>query len=92
MKLMRKAGMCFFALVLFFSLALPLGAEVAGKVSINEATVEQLAEVKFIGPAIAARIVEHRTEQGPFGELDELMKVRGIGPKVFEKIKDQLTI
>ncbi|MFO7783010.1 MAG: ComEA family DNA-binding protein [Thermodesulfobacteriota bacterium] len=92
MKAMRKAGMCCLVLALTLVVALPLNARESGKVNVNEATVEQLAEVKFIGLSIAERIVEYRTEVGPFGELDDLMKVKGIGPKTFEKIKDQLTI
>lgn len=92
MKAIRKTGVCCLVLALALVLALPLNAQETDKVNINEATVEQLAEIKFIGPAIAERIVEYRTEEGPFGELEDLMKVKGIGQKTFDKIKDQLTI
>ncbi len=92
MKATRKAVMCCLVLALALVTALPLNAQESGKVNVNEATVEQLAEIKFIGPAIAERIVEYRKEMGPFGEIEDLMKVKGIGPKTFEKIKDQLTI
>jgi competence protein ComEA len=79
-------------LVLTLASVPALYAEEAGKVNINEATVEQLAQVKFIGPAIAERIVQYRKDSGPFGSLEDLMKVKGIGAKTFEKIKDGLTL
>ncbi len=92
MKAMRKAVVYCLVLGFVLVMALPLNAQESGKLNVNEATVEQLAEIKFIGTAIAERIVEYRTEAGPFGELEDLMNVKGIGPKVFDKIKDQLTI
>jgi comEA protein len=92
MKNLKKAGMCCVLLVLALSFVPALHAEDPVKVSINEATVEQLAEVKFIGPAIAERIVQYRKDSGPFGSLEDLMNVKGIGSKTFEKIKDGLTL
>ena len=92
MSKLKKAGMCCVLLVLALSFVPALHAEESGKVNINEATVEQLAEVKFIGTAIAERIVQYRKDSGPFGSLEDLMNVKGIGSKTFDKIKDGLTL
>lgn len=64
----------------------------AGKVDLNKATVEQLTTLPGIGPAIAARIVQHREKQGAFGSVEELMNVRGIGEKSFEKLRPYVTV
>lgn len=66
-------------------------AEVSGKIDINTASVEQLAELKGIGPAIAGRIIDYREANGEFQSIGELVNVRGIGPKTFENIKDRIT-
>jgi competence protein ComEA len=72
-------------------LALPLYAGETGKVNINKAGVEELTQLKNIGRVIAERIVERR-ESEPFRKPEDLMKVKGIGPKVFEEIRDQITL
>ena len=64
----------------------------AGKVNINTATVEQLTTLPGVGPKLAARIVEHRQKAGGFKSAQELMNVRGIGEKNFEKIQGYLTV
>jgi competence protein ComEA len=92
MKTMTKAGIYCMLLTLALVLAPALHADESGKVNVNKATLEELTEVKFIGPAIAEGIVEHREESGPFEALEDLMEVKGIGPKTFDKIKDSLTL
>jgi len=64
----------------------------AGKVNINTATVEQLSVLPGVGPKLAARIVEHRQKAGAFKSVQELMNVKGIGEKNFEKIQGHLTL
>ena len=64
----------------------------AGKVNINTATVEQLTTLPGVGPKLAARIVEHRQKAGGFKSAQELMNVKGIGEKNFEKIQGYLTL
>ena len=56
-------------------------------VNINSATLEQLVTLPRIGPAIGQRIIDFRTEHGPFKKLEDLMNVRGIGAKTFENLK-----
>jgi competence protein ComEA len=62
------------------------------KINLNSATVEQLRSLPGIGPAIGKSIVEHRTKAGKFNRIEEIMKIKGIGEKKFQKIKDRLTI
>jgi competence protein ComEA len=63
-----------------------------GKLSLNQATAEQLDSLPGIGPALSERIVAHRQSIGSFRSIEELTDVSGIGPKLFSKIRDQLTI
>ena len=53
----------------------------AQAIDINTATVEQLEGLKGIGPKKAAAIVKYREANGPFGSIDDLAKVPGIGKK-----------
>ncbi len=64
----------------------------AEKVDINTADEEGLAELPGIGPVLAGRIVEYRESNGPFGSADELMEIEGIGPKILEGLRDQISI
>ena len=61
-------------------------------VNLNEATIDDLTALPGIGVKTAQAIVEFREENGLFKTTEELMNVRGIGSKKFEKIKDKLTI
>jgi competence protein ComEA len=62
------------------------------KINLNSATVEQLQSLPGIGPATAKNIVEHRTKAGKFNRIEEIIKVKGIGEKKFQRIKDRLTV
>jgi competence protein ComEA len=62
----------------------------AAAVDVNTATIEELVKVPGIGDALAARIVEFRTKNGPFERVDDLLKVRGIGEKSLEKLRPHL--
>lgn len=63
-----------------------------GKVSINQADASQLDSLPGVGPAIAARIISHREQNGPFRSLAALKDVSGIGEAVFAKIEDLITL
>jgi competence protein ComEA len=60
------------------------------KPSLGSATVEQLDEIDGIGPTLAERIVEYRTQNGGFGSIDELQDVDGIGEKRLETLREAL--
>ena len=70
----------------------PGGMAIVGKVNINAASVVELDALPGIGPAIAQRIVDYRTENGDFETAEDLMNVKGIGPATFEKLRDQITV
>jgi competence ComEA-like helix-hairpin-helix protein len=63
-----------------------------GKVDINTATQQELEGLPRIGPKTAALILEHRTRYGPFRSTEDLMNVRGIGEKTFERLADRITV
>jgi len=80
--------------VLAFSLSYAQNQPKAGatKININTATVTELQTLPRIGPKVAQRIVDYRTQNGPFKKVEDIMKVRGIGEKVFNQIKDLITV
>ena len=80
------------ALVLTTGPAFAAAQAPAGKINLNTATVSQLEDLPGIGPALAARIVEHRQKNGAFKSVDDLMAVKGIGEKNFSKIQGSLTV
>lgn len=67
-------------------------AEPAGKVNLNQASLEQLAYLPRVGPALALRIADFRKENGAFKTVEDLMLVRGIGEKTFALMKPYLTL
>jgi len=75
--------------------ALPFGrvhaAGGAGRVDLNSASVEELAQLPGIGPAKAQAIVSHRSTD-PFRRPEDLRNVKGIGDKLYEQLKDQITV
>lgn len=65
--------------------------EATQMVSLNTASAEELSTLSGIGPAMAARIIEYREENG-FSALEDLMNVKGIGEKTFEKLRDHICL
>lgn len=61
-------------------------------VSINASSLEELDQLNGIGPAIAQRIIDYRLEFGIFQRLEDLMNVKGIKEKLFEKVKDAICL
>jgi len=62
------------------------------KIDINRAEPWLLESLPGIGEVLAQRIVDYRSENGPFKRIEDLLKVSGIGPATFEKIKDYITV
>ena len=67
-----------------------VGKEV--KVNINTATVEELKTLKGIGEKKAEAIIEYRKKNGSFKNKEELMKVRGIGKKLYESFQERVIV
>jgi competence protein ComEA len=65
--------------------------ELNEKVSLNNATEDQLISIPFIGPKKAMAIMKYR-EKKAFKNVREIMKIKGIGPKIYNKIKELIKI
>ncbi|MCX6556496.1 MAG: ComEA family DNA-binding protein [Candidatus Aminicenantes bacterium] len=61
-------------------------------VNINTADAAQLIELPRVGPKLAQRILDYRKSNGNFKRVQDLMKVKGIGEKVFAKLQPLITI
>lgn len=59
-------------------------------IDLNLAAKSDLVKLPRIGPAIAQRIIDYRTEHGKFKSLDEVKNVKGIGVKTYENIRRYL--
>jgi len=67
------------------------GAAWAGdKIDVNTATAVQLQSVKGIGVKTAAAIIAYRQVHGAFKDIDDLVKVKGIGKKKLARFEDEL--
>jgi competence protein ComEA len=56
-------------------------------IDINQATVADLDRLPGVGPSTARAIVDHRTRNGPFASVDDLLAVRGIGPAKLAELR-----
>ena len=63
-----------------------------GLVNLNAASVAELDELPGIGPQTAQAIVEHRTRNGPFLSVEELLDVRGIGPSKLAALRERVRV
>ena len=80
--------------IVVFSLASAYAQSAApkAKVNINTASASELETLPRVGPKVAQRIIDFRTKNGNFKKVEEIMKVQGIGEKVFENIRDLITV
>lgn len=79
------------SLVLLFCLACP--AVYAEKLNINTADVQMLADgMTGVGMKRAQDIVTYREQNGMFESIEDLINVKGIGPKTLEANRDNLTL
>lgn len=65
---------------------------VSQKISINSASYEELLKLNGIGQSRAEAIIEYRTKNNGFKQIEELMNIDGIGQALFDKIKDDITL
>ncbi|WP_349862407.1 helix-hairpin-helix domain-containing protein [Leifsonia sp. WHRI 6310E] len=68
------------------------GGAAAGLVNLNTAGQAELETLPRIGPALAQRILDWRAANGRFSATTDLLKVTGIGDKVFEGLKDRVSV
>ena len=79
-------------ILLIGMLGVPVFLMAAEKINLNTATLEELMTLERIGPKHAQAIIDYRQTNGPFEKIDDIMKVKGIGPKTFEANKDKLAV
>lgn len=72
--------------------ATPSPGSSSALVEINTAGAAELVSLPGIGPALAQRIIAYRGEHGAFGRIEELLDVRGIGPKLLDKIRSKIRV
>jgi competence protein ComEA len=66
----------------------PAATPAGRKINLNTATLEELDSLPGIGPVLAQRIIDYRETYGPFQSVDDLLRVKGIGPALLENIRD----
>jgi competence protein ComEA len=64
----------------------------AAPLDLNTATAGQLDQLPGVGPVLAQRIVDYRTQHGGFRSVDELRQVSGIGEAKFADVKDLVRV
>jgi competence protein ComEA len=85
-------GLAAVVLAISFASAYAQSTAPKARVNINTAPASELETLPRIGPKVAQRIVDFRTKNGNFKKVEEIMKVQGIGEKVYEQIKDLITV
>ncbi len=63
----------------------------SGPVDLDVASASEIEALPYVGAALAARIVADRDARGPFGSLDGLTRVRGVGPSLARKLQPHVT-
>jgi len=63
----------------------------AGPVDLDVASVKEIEALRHVGPSLAKRIVADRDSFGPFGSMEGLRRVKGIGPSMVEKLDSSVT-
>lgn len=69
-----------------------VGESQASLININTAEEAELANLPGVGPKKAAAIIQYRVQVGAFTSVEELLEIKGIGPKMLEKLKSKVTL
>jgi len=62
------------------------------RINPNLASIEELDSLPGIGPVLAERIVKYREENGSFEQIEDMLKISGLGPKMIRKIEPYLLV
>ncbi len=92
MKRAKMALLTTITVALLMSWVVPSLVADMNKVNINEATLEELVALDGIGEKVAAKVIAFRKKNGPFQKPEDLMMVKGIGQKMFDKNKDRIVV
>jgi comEA protein len=92
MKRSRKVAVGLLCGLLFLGTGVRAAESGSGaKVNLNTASAAELATLPGIGPSKAQAIVDQRAK-APFASPDDLRKVKGIGDKLYDSIRERITV
>lgn len=60
-------------------------------IDLDVASAAEIETLRYVGPSLAKRIIADRDSLGPFGSLDGLLRVKGVGPKLAKKLDSTVT-
>jgi competence protein ComEA len=69
-----------------------LAVSLFAKIDLNSADAETLASIKGVGEKKAEAIIEYREKNGKFNKIEDVLKVKGIGDKLLEVIKQEAEV
>jgi competence protein ComEA len=90
--LLVSAGLIFSTPALVPAVAAPVQATARASINVNVASVKQLESLPGVGPVTAKRIIDYRTANGRFASAEGLLKVKGVGKKTLEKIRQRIVV
>ena len=61
-------------------------------ININTADAEELSSLPGIGETLSGAIISYRDKNGPFKSIGEIMNVEGVGPGIYEQIREHITV
>ncbi|MFH1277443.1 MAG: helix-hairpin-helix domain-containing protein [Candidatus Eisenbacteria bacterium] len=62
------------------------------RIDLNRCDARELEELPGLGPVLARRVIDWREAHGPYGTVEDLVKVRGIGPKTLRRVRSRLVV
>ncbi|MFH2090863.1 MAG: helix-hairpin-helix domain-containing protein [Pseudomonadota bacterium] len=90
MGMVKKSSFFILIILLLVVFTQPVLAG-SGKININTATQKELSALKYVGDKIAVKMISYREAQ-PFEKPEDIMKVNGIGQRVYDANKDVITV